>query len=92
MREHIIARTATSDLLERGARLLQIGQNEFFRQRAALCFKGAARARHRFVGDSHETRVPHVAHPGPIRERLHVARPRNFTAKRLEAGARGGRD
>ena len=36
VREQIVRRAAAGDFFERGARLLQIGQHEFFRQRAAV--------------------------------------------------------
>ena len=45
VREHIVRRAASRDFFERGARLLQIGQHEFFRQRAAVAADAAARAR-----------------------------------------------
>ena len=68
MREHIVARPLAADFLEGDARLLQIGEHEFFRQRPAVGKGRVSRSRQGVVRALDERDVPHVSDGRPISE------------------------
>ena len=72
MFEQLVGCAAARDLLERRARVLEIRQNEFFRERSAAGERSCPRARQRIMCALHECDVPHVGHRRPIVQRLDV--------------------
>ena len=60
MREQIFRRAAAADLLECRARILQIREDEFFRQRTAVRERGATGSRERIVRARHQHDMPRV--------------------------------
>src|SRR5258708_25112985 len=86
--QQIVGRALAGNLLERRARLLQIRQHEFLRQRGAVGTRRVVRSDQRLARALHERHVTHVADVGPIALLVCVERARNSTAQVLETPAR----
>src|SRR5581483_9921507 len=60
VRQHIVRRAAAGDLLERGARVLQVDEHEFLGQRVGGGRNGRSRTLERLPDPLQECRVPCV--------------------------------
>src|SRR5258708_4837404 len=82
--QQIVRRALAGNLLERRARLLQIRQHEFLRQRGAVGTRRVVRSDQRLARALHERQVTHVADVGPIARLGCVDLARHSTAPVVE--------
>ena len=87
MREHILGRAPPGDFFERGPSILEIRQDELFRERVAIRAGRRTGARKGIVRSLNESNVADVCDRWWIAEQLDVQRTRHSRPKGVEARA-----
>ena len=86
MLEQILWCPPARDLLERGARLLQICQDEFFGQRQAVFCKGRVPRLHECIARPLDERdVPNVGHRRQVRQPIKIKRVQHALFERIQS-------